>query len=111
MKEKDIYKLLAMTMSIGNSNTYGDYYIFSNEKLMNYSVGLVLEIDELLNMGYGEDEINKMIMECDFMKKDFELTKEDVEYLRNYALRLLPIRYELYLKEKDKKVKKHLFNK
>lgn len=110
MKEKDIYKLLAIMMSIGDG-TYSDYYMFSNDKLMGYSVNLIIEIDELLDMGYTEEEIGKIITKCDFMKNDFELTEEDGEYLRNYALKVLPIRYELYSEEKDKKIKKHLFNK
>ncbi len=112
MREEEISKLLAFAMSLGSiNNKYSDYFMFSDEKLMGYSVSLVMEIDELLEKGYTKEEITKIIIECDFMANDSELTKEEAEYLRNYALRMLPIRYELYLKEKEKKVKKHLFNK
>ncbi len=109
--KKEIYKLLATMMSIGNVNTYTDYYMFSDEKLMGYSVSLIMEIDDLLDSGYSREEIFKIIMECDFMANDSELTKEEAEYLRSYALRMLDVRYELYLEEKEQKVKKHLFNK
>lgn len=112
MKNDDIYKLLALTMSLGQMNDiYSDYFMFSNEKLMGYSVSLVMEIDELLDKGYTKEEITKIIVECDFVTSDSELTKDEAEYLRNYSLRMLDIRYKLYLEEKEQKVKKHLFNK
>ena len=109
--KREIYELLSMMMSIGNGNTYTDYFMFSNEKLMGYSVSLIMEIDELLDKGYSKEDITIIIMECDFMKNDPELINEEAEYLRGYALRMLDIRYKLYLEEKEQKVKKHLFNK
>lgn len=114
MVEDEIYKSLALAMglSLGIINdAYGYYFMFNDEKMMGYSVSLVMEIDELLDMGYIKEKIIKIIMECDFVKIDPELTKEQAEYLRMYSLRMLDVRYKLYLEEKDEKVKKYLFNK
>ena len=102
MNENSISKLLAMAMGLGIINgAYDDYYMFSDEKLMGYSVSLIMEIDELLDKGYKKDEIINIIKECDFCGNDSELTKEEGEYLRNYSIRMLNIRYNLYVKEKN----------
>ena len=112
MVEEEIYKLLSMAMGLGCSNDiYSDYFMFNNEKMMGYSVSLVMEIDELLDIGYTKEEIIKIIMECDFTANDPELTEKEAEYLRKYSLRMLDVRYNLYVEEKEKNLKKHLFNK
>lgn len=103
MSKDDIYKLLALPMLLGNiNNTYSEYFMFSNEKLMGYSVSLIMEIDELLDNGFTKEEINTLIMECNFINNYPELTKEEGEYLRKYSLRMLDIRYRLYLEEREK---------
>lgn len=103
MNDNSISKLLALTMTLGISNCMHDnFYLISEEKFMNYSVSLIMEIDDLLDMGYTKDEIVKIIKECDFCAKDAELTKEDGEYLRSYCIRMLDIRFNLYIEEKNR---------
>ena len=105
-------KLLSLAMSIGNMDdqTYSDFMFMFDEKLMGYSVSLVMEIDELLDRKYTKEEIIEIINNCDFQKNDPELTNEEVSYLRNEALRLLDIRYRIYMDDKYKeKIKKRLF--
>ena len=110
MNEKGISRLLAMPMTLGAVSEYVDYYLCSDEKLLNYSVSLVIEIDELLDKGYTKDEITDMIKKCDFCEKDQELTEEDGEYLRRHSIKMLDIRYDLHeeevaLKKLEKKSK------
>ncbi len=104
MVEDTIYKLLALSMTLGKiGDVYNDYYIYSNEKLMGYSVSLVMEIDELLDNGYTKYEITNLIMGTDYTNIDPELTREDGEYLRKYSLKMLDVRYRLYMEEKQSK--------
>ena len=79
-----------------------DFLMLDNEKMRGYSVSLVGEIDELLNNGKTKEEIMALIKENDFVAKDPELTKDEGEYLRSYCLRLLDIRYKLFIEEKNK---------
>ena len=79
-----------------------DFLMLDNEKMRGYSVSLVGEIDELLNNGKTKEEIMVLIKENDFVAKDPELTKDEGEYLRDYCLRLLNIRYKLFIEEKNK---------
>ena len=111
--ESKFYKLLSLITSFGsmNDNTYSDMLLFYDEKLMSYQVSLVMDIDELLDRGYSKEEIINIIISCNFMENDPELSEKEAEYLRKEALRLLDIRYKLYLEEKNKKTKKYLFNK
>ena len=105
-------KLLSLIMSIGNMNdqSYNDLMYMYDEKLMGYSVSLVMEIDELLDDGYTKKEIIEIINNCDFQKNDPELTCEEALYLRKESLRLLDIRYKIYLDNKCKeKIKKRLY--
>ena len=76
-----------------------------DERLMSYSVSLVSEIIELLDGGYSYDEIKTIIMECDFIKNDPELTAKEGEFLRKDALRILDIRYKIYVEDKNIKKK------
>ena len=50
---KHLYELLSLIMSLSkiNGHNYYDLMMMSSEKLMGYSVSLVMEIDELLNDG------------------------------------------------------------
>ena len=101
--------LLSLLMSIGNvdDTTYSHFMMF-DEKLMGYSVSLVIEIDDLLYNGRTKNEIIDIINDCDFQANNPELTIEEALYLKHEALRLLDIRYELYNENKDKNNKKHL---
>ena len=97
MSKNNIYTLLTLPAVFGTmANSYTDYIMLSNDKVLDYSISLVIEIDELLEKGYSKEEIADLIMNCDFTIKDSELTKEDNEHLKIYALRTLDIRYELY---------------
>ena len=101
------YRLFSLITSISNldNDPYDYIMMMDNEKLMGYSVSLVGEIDELLNKGYTYDEIKDIIMTCDFVKNDPELTNEEGEFLRKDALRILNIRYKIYLEDKNIKKK------
>lgn len=94
------------TVSSLLSGLAGDYALeflmLDNEKMRGYSVSLVDEIDALLNNGNTKEEIVTIIKENDFVAKDPELTKEEGEYLRDYCLKLLDIRYKLFIEEKNK---------
>lgn len=103
MVDETIFKLLALPMTLATNDKYIDYFMFEDKKLMGYSVSLVMEIDELLDKGYIKEEISDLITQCDFVANDPTLTKEEAEYLRNYSLRMLDVRYRLYTDEKDKK--------
>lgn len=108
---KSINNLLSLIMSISNTDKYYDDFMLFDEKLMGYSVSLVMEIDELLEKEYQKEEIAEIINNTNFLETDPTLNQEEAEYLKKYALKILNIRYNLYLEEKDKKIKKHLFNK
>lgn len=106
MNKNSVTKLLAIAMELGiTSSAYDNYYMFSDEKLMNYSISLIMEIDELLDKGYTKDEIATIIKESDFCTSDLELTREEGEYLRSYSNRMLDIRCKLYNEEKSTKEK------
>lgn len=116
MSENTFYKLFSLPLELlGINDKFMDFYmffhIFSDEKLMGYSVSLIMEIDELLDKGYTKEEIIKIINECDFTTNDPELTKEEAEYLKIYSLRALNIRYKLYIEEKEKEHSKEGFTK
>lgn len=114
--KKNLYKLLSLVMGLGNLSNEELQYLDMpfNEKLMSYSVTLVMEIDGLIEDGYSYDEIKNFIKTCDFKKNDKELTDEEEKYLRMDAYRILKIRYNIYEEEKEEqrvkeKTKKHLF--
>ena len=106
------HKVLSLMMSVSTMNGLSSYYddlmFMYDEKLMGYSVSLVIEIDDLIDKGYNKEEIRDMINDSDFRKNDKELTEEEASYLKKEAYKLLNIRYNIYEEEKDKKLKKHL---
>ena len=63
-----------LNMLLGISGVYGyefSYYdMLYNEKLLNYSVKLLLEIEELLDKGYSKEEVLDLIIESDFKKNN-----------------------------------------
>ena len=105
MENDFILKFYAMSSLLaGISGCYiEDFLMIDNEKMMGYSISLVEEIDWLLKEGKTKEEIETIIKENDFMSKDNELTKDESEYLRSYCLRLLGIRYKLFIEEKNKR--------
>lgn len=112
--QKEIVYLLSLMMGIGgmNNNPYNDFLIFGDVKLLNYSVSLVLEIDDLLEQGYTKEEITELINKSNFCEKDLELSSEEGVILKKHAYHILDIRYHLFMEsKKEEKVKKYLFNK
>ncbi len=102
-----IYKFLSLSLALATTDeTYMDMYMFTNEKLTNYSVSIIIEIDNLLNEGYTKEEITEMINKTNFADQDPELTKDEANLIKNDALRILDIRHKLYLEEKDNIKKK-----
>ena len=81
------------------------YDYVSSEKMLGFSVQLLLEITEYIESGYSKNEIQKMI---DNMKKPHELNFDEFDDLKRDGYSMLDIRYGIYL-ENSKKRKKHLF--
>ena len=109
---KEIFGAMSLIFGISGlaDRPYDELLIFADEKLMSASVSLVIEIDDLLDKGYTMPEITELIDKADFKEK-LEISEEDSEILRNHAYRLLGIRYNLYMEEKNKeKTRKRLFN-
>ena len=102
---KSIYDLLSLSASV--NNYYNDLMYIDNPKLLSLSVNLVIEIAELLENNYTYEDIIKLINESDFNKKDNNLTDEEVLFLKQDAIRILNIRYDIYNSNKEK-IKKHL---
>ena len=66
-------------------------------------------INETDNLDPEGLDMLKLSKENTYISINPYLTEEDAELLRNYSLRMLPIRYELYIKEKEAKgLKKRL---
>ena len=112
--KKVIFQLVSLMMGIGgmNNNPYNDFLIFGDKKLLNYSVSLVLEIDDLLEQGYTKEEITELINKSNSCEKDSELSSEEGVILKEHAYHILEIRYHLFMEiKKEEKKKKYLFNK
>ena len=106
---KEILQTMSLMFGL-TAMPYDEMLIFGDEKLMGASVNLVIEIDELLDGGHTVPEIKELIDKANFKEK-LEVTDDDAKILRNYAYRLLEIRYNLYMEEKNKeKARKRLFN-
>ena len=102
-----IYKAFALIGALGNfhDDSYSDIMMMYDEKLMGYSISFVGEIDDLLAEGCSYDEIKELILACDFVKDNPELTMAEGEFLRREALKILAIRYRIYLENKNIKKK------
>ncbi|MBQ3307045.1 MAG: hypothetical protein IJG68_02505 [Bacilli bacterium] len=115
MIEEQKYKPLLLAIDLGmfgdNYYSYEDFYLFHNEKLLSYSISLISEIDHLIEQGISKDEIINIIMNCNFTEKDPRLTEGEGNYLKNYSLKLLNIRYEIYLERLEYKKDKKELNK
>lgn len=98
---KQFYRFYAISKLLASSDDLFDDSLKFDDKMMRYSVSLAEEIDELLDKGYTKGEIATRIRDNDFTAKDSSLTKEEGEYLRAYCLRLLDVRYKLFMEAKD----------
>lgn len=94
-----------LNMLLGISGIYGYEFVYSdmlyNDKLLNYSVKLLLEIEELLDKGYSKEEVINLIIESDF-KKNNEINKEEEKLLKEDAVRILDTRIKVRKKRKNK---------
>ena len=105
-EEKPIYQLFAIfaTLAVTPYNTFME----SNEKVMGHIFVLTSEINELLEQGYSKEEIQDLIINCNYKQKDESLTDEECKYLKNEALKILDIRYRIYLENKDNELNRTL---
>ena len=113
-KEKDSnYKFYSISLTNGSTdkpiNLTGGFSISistdkSFSKKSKSSTVSKISISELLNDGYTKEEIISFINQTDFTKQHPELTEEENDYLKNFALDILDIRYNLYLEHKDDKI-------
>ena len=100
--DKLFYKWMSLPFALSSMDgDYLDSYIFCNEKLMKASVNLIIEIDELLEEGKTKEEIKTLITECDFTTSIPDITGDEVEQFRYYALKALNIRYRIYEEKKE----------
>ena len=102
--KKLVFLMNALSLINGN---YDDFLITGDDKLLGYSMELLLEIQELIEEGYTKDEIRGMIIQTNFRKNDNNISEWEEEMLKKDALFILDIRYEIWLKNKhEKKLKK-----
>ena len=90
MKNIDLlFQTLGIISSIsGRSYDLDDIFIGSNPKIFDYSNRLLFEILELLDKGYNEEDIIRMINDCEFNGID-DLNDEEKNYLKNDAKKTL----------------------
>ena len=83
-------KAMALMSAISGANYDIDDIINTivNPKMKTYSDSLFVEIIELLNDGYSEEEIIKIINDCDFSEA-VDLSEEEKEDLRKNAHKTL----------------------
>lgn len=93
-KERLLLETLCLANSICESSGYSfeEMWYLSNEKIMNYSVGLICEICDLIEKGYTYDEISEMIKNTKF--DGLNLSEEEKSFLRKDAQKTLKIKYK-----------------
>ena len=84
-----LFQTLGIISSIsGRSYDLDDIFIGSNPKIMSYSNSLLFEILELLDKGYTEENIIRIINECEFNGVN-DLNNEKKNYLKSDAKKTL----------------------
>lgn len=84
-----LFQTLGIISSIsGRSYDLDDILIGSNPKIFNYSNRLLFEIYDLLEDGYSEEDIIRLINDCEFNGID-DLNDEEKNYLKNDAKKTL----------------------
>ncbi len=84
-----LFQTLGIISSIsGRGYDLDDIFIGSNPKIFNYSNRFLFEILELLDKGYNEEDIIRMINEYEFNGID-DLNDEEKSYLKNDAKKTL----------------------
>ena len=82
-----LFQVLTITSSIsGMDYDLDDILIGSNPKIFSYSNSLLFEILDLLDKGYTEEEIIRLIDNCKF---ENDLNNEEKEYLKKDAKKTL----------------------
>lgn len=84
-----LFQALGIISSIsGGGYDLDDIFIGSNPKIFNYSNRFLFEILELLDKGYDEEDIIRMINEYEFNGIN-DLNDEEKNYLKNDAKKTL----------------------
>lgn len=89
MNNKLLFQILGIVSSIsGRSYDLDDIFIGSNPKIFDYSNKLLFEMLDLLEDGYSEEDIIRLINECEFNGIN-DLNKEEKNYLKSDAKKTL----------------------
>ena len=84
-----LFQTLGIISSIsGEEYSLDDIFIGSNPKIFDYSNKLLFEIFDLLEDGYSEEDIIRLINECKFDGVN-DLDDNEKNYLRNDAKKTL----------------------
>ena len=84
-----LFQTLGIISSIsGREYSLDDLFIGSNPKIIDYSNKLLFEILDLLEDGYSEEDIIRLINECEFNGIN-DLNDEEKEYLKKDAKKTL----------------------
>lgn len=94
MKNKKTMQMIAFIDAICSSNGYSleEMMYLSNEKIMNISISLILEIRELQEKGYSYDEIFELIKNMNL--EDERLSNEEKVFIKEDAQKSLKIIYK-----------------
>ena len=87
-KEKLLFQTLGIISSISGGYSLDDIFIGSNPKIFDYSNKLLFEIFDLLEDGYSEEDIIRLINECKFDGVN-DLNDDEKDYLRSDAKKTL----------------------
>ena len=109
-KEREKYNQIFQTYTYDPNGCYGyfddanvenifEFGMLMDEKIMNYEVSLIIEIDGLFEKGYCEEKIFNLIMNAEPLVEDLDSNKN--YFLKKRAIKLLKIRSALYIQSKD----------
>lgn len=109
-KEKEKYNQIYQTYEYDPDGHHGyfddanvenifEFGMLMDEKIMNYEVSLIIEIDGLFEKGYCEEKIFNLIMNAEPLVEDLDNDKN--YFLKKRAIKLLKIRSALYMQSKD----------
>ncbi len=84
-----LFQALGIISSIsGNEYSLDDIFIGSNPKIFDYSNRLLFDILDLLDKGYSEEDIIRLINDCEFNGIN-DLNDEEKNYLKSDAKKTL----------------------
>lgn len=89
MNNKLLFQILGIISSIsGRSYDLDDILIGSNPKIFDYSNRFLFDILDLLDKGYSEEDIIRLINDCEFNGIN-DLNNEEKNYLKSDAKKTL----------------------